>query len=104
MRKAYNLNLRGENDVSEKHGTDELVEYLWQLVTVSTNHSEGRDVDIGKMSIIVSKLKVADKLCDAAKLARESQGWDGNDPDEIRWPELYAKLRKAIADYEGKED
>ena len=53
---------------------------------------------------VVARLRAADKLCGAAKLARESQGWDGNDPDEIRWPELYAKLRKAIADYEGKED
>ena len=101
MRKAYNLNLRGENDVSEKHGTDELVEYLWQLVTVSTNHSEGRDVDIGKMSIIVSKLKAADKLCEAATTATDRlEYWGLTRPihNGIR-----DALRKAIADYKGEE-
>ena len=93
MRKEYSLNLRGENDMSKKHGTDELVEYLWQLVTVSTNHSEGRDVDIGKMSVIVSKLKVADKLCEDVK-----HGIEVTDDERIARPFV-----KAIAEYKGKE-
>jgi hypothetical protein len=81
-----------------QYSTDELVKWANNLCTWDmVSDTLIRDA-------IIARLRAADKLCEAAKLARESQKWDGNDPDEIRWTELYAKLRKAIAGYEETEE
>ena len=36
------------------------------------------------------------KLREVVVLAVESQGWDGNDPNENRWKEFYSKARKSL--------
>ena len=41
-------------------------------------------------------------LREVARLAVESQGWDGNNPDEERWSDFYAKARAAVG--EGREE
>ena len=80
-----------------KFSTDELVEFIkWIRTDITDSNTSAFDA-------IIARLRAADKLCEAVKEASESQGWDGNNPDEDRWKELYAKLRKAIADYEGKQ-
>ena len=44
----------------------------------------------------------APDLLEVAKLAVESQGWDGNDPDEERWVDFYAKARASVKKAEGE--
>ena len=44
----------------------------------------------------------APELLYLAKNVVDSQGWDGNNPNEERWIELYAKARAAIAKAEGR--
>ena len=82
--------------MSERFSTEELVEYLWQLVTYSTSaNPEGRDVDIGKMIIAIAKLRAADKLYEAIKKVR-----GGKLP--LCECEDCETLRKAIAEYGGE--
>jgi hypothetical protein len=81
--------------MSDTYSTDELVDEI-------IRHWFDADCNPYRDAII-ARLCAADKLHEVAKVASESQGWDGNDPDEDRWKELYAKLRKAIADYEGEK-
>lgn len=38
----------------------------------------------------------APELLNVAELALESQGWDGNNPDDDRWTNFYAQARSAI--------
>ena len=39
----------------------------------------------------------AERLLAVAIMAKESQGWSGNDPDETRWVEFYKAAREAVA-------
>jgi len=95
-----------------ENNMEELVEYLWQLVTVSNNRPpEGKDIDIGKMSVIVSKLKAADALCEAAKVASKSMQdnipriYPVREVKEISWlTNVLNILRKAIADYDVENE
>ena len=49
------------------------------------------------LNIITAKLE---PIREALKMASLSQGWDGNDPDEDRWTELYLRLEDALAMFE----
>jgi len=53
---------------------------------------------------VPTRSEAADALLSAAKKAKESQGWDGNNPDDDRWRNLYSELRKAISAYEEKDE
>lgn len=37
-----------------------------------------------------------EKLREVVRLAVESQGWSGNDPDDERWRNFYTKARTAL--------
>ena len=50
------------------------------------------DTDRLNVRVIIS----SPDLLAVARLVVESQGWDGNDPDNDRWKELYAKARAAV--------
>jgi len=78
-----------------EYTTGELVEYLWQLVTVSTAPREYKDIDMRKMGVVISRLRAADKLCEEAKLLEKNL-------DECE-PMKDTGIKKAIAEYEGKE-
>ena len=53
----------------------------------STNHQEEH----------MAELEASNKkLREAVNLAIESQGWDGNDPDDDRWTGFYKKARATI--------
>ena len=47
--------------------------------------------------IIAAKLE---PMREALEMASLSQGWDGNDPDEDRWTELYLRLEDTLAMFE----
>lgn len=82
--KEYNLNLRGENDMSGKRfSTEELKHILhgcW---------SKGA-LDATQYNAIITKLGTADKLCEVAKRAYK----------ELSDGKTLGELDKAIADYE----
>ena len=97
MRKEYSLNLRGENDVSEKRfSTDDIV------ATVMKWRGWDMDaVDEPAYKEIIARLRAADRLCEAATTATDRlEYWGLTRPihNGIR-----DALRKAIADYKGKE-
>lgn len=81
-----------------EYTTGELIQLLENFKTESlADWIVNVDVDV-----FIEKLQAGDRLCEVAKEAKESQGWDGNNPDDDRWKSLYAKLRKTIAEFEGK--
>ena len=79
-----------------KYTTDELSEFLWQLVTVTTSPQQSRDIDARKMNIVIARLRAADELCEAAKELLEVQFVTAG-----MGYEKGKKVKKAIADYEG---
>jgi len=72
--------------MSEKYSTDELVNYLLPAEGLGVRLLLPPEVS----DAIISRLRAADKLCEAIKeIMNESEG--------------YHKVCKAIAEYEGKE-
>ena len=47
-------------------------------------------------------IAAAPEMLDFIVLVVESQEWDGNNPDEEKWSDFYAKARAIIAKIEGK--
>jgi hypothetical protein len=45
----------------------------------------------------------APEMLEALKMVADSQGWDGNNPDEDRWTQMYQTVRALIAKIEGGE-
>ena len=73
--------------MSEKYSTDELVNYLLPAEGLGVRLLLPPEVS----DAIISRLRAADKLCGAIKeMMNEGVG--------------YHKVRKAIADYKGKEE
>jgi len=81
--------------MSEKYSTGEMIRWLKSYCLFGSN----RDA-------IIAKLRAADALCEAANpIVGEISNFADNDLTEyqvIRFKDL-VRLRKAIADYEGKE-
>jgi len=48
------------------------------------------------VAMLIGCVENVGRLSEVCRLAVESQGWDGNDPDDDRWRKLYAKARKAL--------
>ncbi len=45
----------------------------------------------------------APEMLEALKTVADSQGWDGNDPGEERWTQMYQAIRALLARIEGGE-
>jgi len=83
--------------MSEKYSTDELINEL-EIILTEANAGEAfkfHKVNRAITDTIISKLRAADKLCEAAK-----EAW----PEMSRhnWNNEYQQLYEAIAEYEGK--
>jgi hypothetical protein len=100
--------------MSEKYSTEELAKAAERAFNLAKTSSLSprrvselrieKDAIIARLRAADADKTKADKLCEAARTAKESQGWDGNNPDDDRWKSLYVKLRKAIAEYEGRKE
>lgn len=83
--------------MSERYSTDDLIEQIDAYV------------DVDYRDVIISRLQAADKLCEAASGAGyfiENFGGHrhlSEHPIECSHCHLLSKLRKAIAEYEGKK-
>lgn len=71
--------------MKKKYSTDELVKGL----EIEKKGDYQRWVDVDELDAIIARLRAADKLCEAAKKLRR-RPW-------------VIELRRAIAEYEGKE-
>ena len=92
---------------SAEYDTEELSEFLWQLVTVTTSPQQFRDIDARKMNIVITQLRAGDKLCEAAKkeIAMDRSIFERlfGGPVADSAPTI-RDLKKAIADYEGLDE
>jgi nuclear transport factor 2 (NTF2) superfamily protein len=94
--------------MSEKYSTDELVNYLLPAEGLGVRLLLPPEVS----DAIISRLRAADKLCGAAKVTLaylDDHFWENANIDESMTGEriltpLEKELKKAIADYEGKEE
>jgi Asp/Glu/hydantoin racemase len=94
-----------DTTMSEKYSTDELVESVEKAYLERMDFFERligsypeRNAQYDKRDAIIARLRAADRLCEAAKHPNFDSGIIFCESD----PGL-KKLRKAIAEYEGKE-
>ena len=68
----------------------------WTILT-----SDGRSVcsgwDGAEGSAYAILIKQAPALLEVCRLAVESQGWDGGDPNEDRWLDFYRRARATLS-------